>query len=1089
MMTQTNDIPPMDLLAARNLLAVLVHAKHIAQNTTLTVDGSMIWATYMKQDKSKIVPPKLIWFNFITATTDTEKVKFIIELAKYYNDTPSGRAIEKKELQPLEEQIASTALVIAKESGDPTLQMQCQEAFLDRSSRLYRDSPDRRKLIEKYPHITPYVPYTTMTEMLEHVSPPPPIENTPAEDMDPEQRNAQRNRFDYEKRESDQQQTIVIKRFNANSYTGPTQHDFVERLNIIYESAVKMIEERFSEADASQKLAHLQTKKKRALAAIERQCTIAPIAHSELLSKESDVVATIKTATEIIGEFISEIVPVLSKDKEARESVVTELSSTESRLAAQKGRPNFVNYYTTAPDSVQRVSTQRVVGHAIPSTERQSAKLPNFVECGVGYMDDATYVSQFTGYRHSSYSAIKMEDKYQRRQADAAAAKEMIIELARQKIAQKPIHYSKDGTISLNLSSLALLSPIRGDKLLALTGESEYSQLKDSYNALMMYNGRSLSLEIDGKQYKVTPTINILNVPANPHGVFISGSKSSLVELETQINAQGMNQFIIKARKYITDPEYAPMKGSTRLLNLQQIIFGRKQKLVDMYEALEKIKDPQLYREQYDKIKNFSKEIFKIEVKLNNKYKKNRPNFVEKLKKVLEERERTQAALRAATNPDKQKELKKKIQDLEVAELVYQTILMQMDGKLEPNHYGARYLLASQKMGDSVDFYCKSGEDRTGRMQNFIEELCEFYRQYGHYPRYDVTTKQLNPEDVERQRKIAQYVSEFSVSRDINDQNAHGARGLQITSGMDINTGLPNSSGDAIGKMAKGVYTSALASLAKSTATVTVAQQTIIGKLKSALSMFNSVGQVKNAVGVGGATSKSPSSTDDESDSEAYDTIELIDDVQDQDDIDRDKPQIAAVESPDSSSTVNTSSFAEDVVDLTSPPSSVGRSGRPDAPIVQEETSSSSVPVLLDNEAALSKEKFEKLKTELKTAMQTLTTGTLSNLSKWCFVLGHTEKCAAIEKINEQINEQISKLQNATQESVKTIVADLGTLLDQLNGTTAEHRNYLGQTLASTEFQIKSNRAFKAIYEAQIKTLLEEVKPVLSSDSSPSKGA
>ncbi|MCX7119859.1 MAG: hypothetical protein NTZ86_08390 [Legionellales bacterium] len=154
----------------------------------------------------------------------------------------------------------------------------------------------------------------------------------------------------------------------------------------------------------------------------------------------------------------------------------------------------------------------------------------------------------------------------------------------------------------------------------------------------------------------------------------------------------------------------------------------------------------------------------------------------------------------------KNPKFKQKKDLLDLAELYLQTMMMEIDRQIEPSQFGARYLLANKIMGNYVEFFCKSGEDRTGRMQNLLEELLEFYRRHQRYPQYDVKTRQIAKIDAEEQVTIAKYVAEFSVCRDIADQNAHGARGLQLTSGPLLNQGLPNLSGDTLGKLAKGVY-------------------------------------------------------------------------------------------------------------------------------------------------------------------------------------------------------------------------------------------------------------------------------------------
>ncbi len=654
-----------------------------------------------------------------------------------------------------------------------------------------------------------FKPYNTIDKILRYVKDAKTLDaNHPA------QKNALLNQFKYKKHVSPENQTIIVKEFVETSYNGPTTNDFIERLSILYDAVKKTIPEN--------QLTELNIAKQITLDKINETCHITPVEDvNELLNKEKDLIKIIDKAKHHLQEFVSKAIllinPEAYKSDTELMNMITVIANDESEVTAAAGRPNFINYYPVkyGKASSKRVSINRVIGDAIPSTERLGSKLPNFVECGVGYMDKDQYVSQFKGYRHSSYTPIKMIDskygdsnyelifgnrkkllkavneiKFERRQSAALCAKDMFAELARQQIAQGA---NLDKPIEITLSSLAMLSPIKGDKIFMRRGESEHRQLKESYNALMMYNDREIKIKVDGKQITVKPSINIMNVASNWHGIKVSKYLPST--LEKNINAQGMNKYITDTEKYLK-LDYISNNITIKNLLKDQVLV--KKQLSDLYVSLDQYLNKKTNASTDPAYINLLQSIEKSRNTIDNLENK---IFNERIKIINEKKSEIQVFVNSILD----KKTGKSKND-EIAELFYQSLFIHMDKKIEPSQFGARYLLVNEKMGHAVDFYCKSGEDRTGRMQNLIEELCEFSKEMGHFPQYDFDKKIINKDDEKIQRTIAKIVSERTVSRDNTDSNARGARGLQITSAVELNTGLPNLSGTKLGTLARGVY-------------------------------------------------------------------------------------------------------------------------------------------------------------------------------------------------------------------------------------------------------------------------------------------
>lgn len=601
----------------------------------------------------------------------------------------------------------------------------------------------------------------------------------------------------------------VKKTFTPDSYNGPSLNDFKLRINILYAVAAERLKSdtSLSLAERKRKLEILESKKIESVKKIEQDCQISEVPLQALKSNEKDLIQKIRQATIHIQEFLFQALILTKPDAFTGKSnlvkALRDYEREESRLTAKIGRPNFINTYSNPFNTKDSfISVQRTLGKTIPSTERydeQKGVLPNFVQCGVYSKKASGEVKQeFAGYRHSSYPPIRINDDFERQKKAASIVKSMLVELTRQQVLKGKVSQP----IELNLSSLALLTPYHSTDSVLPKGEREHRQLSESYDALMLYHGRNISLEVDGKPFKVKLNAMMLNAPGNPLGVKAS-KRGSLFRrlvhsrLEKNIDAQGMNQFIQKgcvflkkledasAVSLISDIEKIYQKNADSLTSLK---FQLAQKHEELEKRINIGKDS--YGDTKREVEDLKKKIFSIE----------RQHMREFHKFVMKHRGALLEVLNSLKDKSSQSDLR------QVAELFFQTLLIYVDGKAEPIQYGSRFLLANQKMGNNVDFYCKSGEDRTGRMQNMLEELCIFYNNFGHYPAYDPEKKSMMKEDQEKQARIALVVNEFSVSRDIAGANTIGARGLQITESLEANKPLPADSGNQLGKMAKGVY-------------------------------------------------------------------------------------------------------------------------------------------------------------------------------------------------------------------------------------------------------------------------------------------
>ena len=647
---------------------------------------------------------------------------------------------------------------------------------------------------------------------------------------------------------SGQKKGLKIKLFNKDSYNGPRLEDFLKRLDAVYNTGLAAIDENEGLENKEARKIALKHFKEEAAKKLGRDCRINAIKSGKLLENEKEVLDKIGQASEHLQMFVAHALPLAYPQSTLKESL-KEFQKKEAEWTAREGRPDFISRYKLG--EATRVSAQRVVGDSIiPSTKRDEGKLANLVEVASGSVDSEGKINiEFTGYRHSSYSPIRVTDKIERRALATEAAQDMFAEIAKKELqGRNPDDFNEHNPLPISLSSMALLSPIKFDKKF-MRDESEHRQLKESQYALIMYNQRPVKLLIDGKEIYVKPIVNLMNNPANIHGIkakktyeIINKIRTPLklsVDLEERINTRGMYFFTKDVNTHLNN-KIEDIKRSPLDKDAKEIIEGYEEikasydsseglkkaeeilanigdnELITAYEELEKSQKAYMENKSPENKKNYfsrMKETRKVEKKLHEAYK----GVEIERKKIWDENKKKLGSLdkkiidylgneknRNKINSEEGKPLKDLLLCLQ---LYHQGEAMYFGRNLEAHQFPSRYLLVNQMMGKPVDWFCKSGEDRTGRLNNFVEELCAFVDEKGHFPGYDFGKKDMVQKDRDTQQELAKTVVEFSVSRDICDANAHGARGLQQTAtGMAVNKGLTNKTGNKIAHLAKGVY-------------------------------------------------------------------------------------------------------------------------------------------------------------------------------------------------------------------------------------------------------------------------------------------
>lgn len=609
------------------------------------------------------------------------------------------------------------------------------------------------------------------------------------------------------------------QKFKEGQYTGPSINDFLNRARSVAAAFSYMMTMEGQGSELAKFLKHR-------LAVLEvnlkRFCTIDP--NRIQASDAAYFKEMTQKATQLIQQFVADSI-FAARDYSSEidwKKELNNLAFAEGMVLATTGRSNL--HYEYQCQSQNRFAISEAIGHTTdPSTLRHLGRLANFVEQKLGVVGEAKPEISF--FRHSSYTPIKIKgsDSYTqclRRAKAMQAAKQMITELARRELQKTD---NPNDTIEVDLVSMLLLTPLKGDKNIVGFASGKL-QVEESLWALRTFHGRELELDIDGKKVKVKATLSQMNMPANKFGQLykIPGVEKS------SYNNQGYYEHEKRIAKHVSEqlekiPEvkrhmfgkYIKLFNEDSRIKALEAELQRVQetyKVSDLYTKLEeeqekllkedgenKLKRDDLvmnYHEKLTKIKHAEKAINKVHAKL-----------VKEQARIVKDNQRTLRWFKNFVQVELEyrepKEDYKNLLLLTQLHLDSQTIFHERLYRENQHGYQfqVRYLLANSLMGKNIETFCKSGEDRTGRCAEMLEEFLIYKNEKGYFPRFSDNTDNV------LRSSIAQDVHAYSVNREITNQNAPGSKGLQGESSYGENAWLNISSFDRkLAKMAKGAY-------------------------------------------------------------------------------------------------------------------------------------------------------------------------------------------------------------------------------------------------------------------------------------------
>jgi hypothetical protein len=549
----------------------------------------------------------------------------------------------------------------------------------------------------------------------------------------------------------------------------------------------------------------------------------------------------------LMAQYAKDVQYVINASLKEGEFTVSDLDQCEREAVLQRGRPIVVNIFShegkrfVSMQTPESKDTERNPDKTIPSTLRDRPGLANYVSTAFGTVDEAGQVNiSYCAIRHSSYSPIAVQDENLRQGIAIANVRQMMTDLAeKMKDTQKETN-SEQNPLVIPLRTMMLLTPVVGDQFRnrskvfsgSWKGESEILQLEESALALKTMRGRVVQLQIGKETVWVKLESSMMNLGANKAAAKVGTfGKIPKSPLEDHINASGYFEFVKDVEQFLLDPTipYLPNESKelfreiNRLENdgqkvqsaaeaLQKAISENQDFLTDKYMKLEQlyqqyseIKDKKIGRE----IKEVKAQVVSIEKEISNKY---RELLNQRKKAVVKHKEKIEGLMEKVAEVLDQRieeasDFEEKRSLIEFRDLYVNFSqakqLFESKGYEKPEtvmEFQALYIQVQSRLGHIVEFFCKSAEDRTGRVDNKVQEREVFRAVNG----FEALPKGKHRDEIDHE--ISPKVHQYSASRDNTKWNSE-APGLQIDA--KVNSGVPADIDRNNATLAKRVITSA----------------------------------------------------------------------------------------------------------------------------------------------------------------------------------------------------------------------------------------------------------------------------------------
>jgi hypothetical protein len=658
---------------------------------------------------------------------------------------------------------------------------------------------------------------------------------------------------------------LVFRKFKPGVHNGPKKEDFTTLANTYYEAAVAELRKTLAnEPEKLEKLLKiLENRHNMFLKRLENPTGIAidadmeelrqkkPEKYKAILERHGDFAPRIIQTGDLLKELNANFMAVLlhaegqeittnNLDKKMKEVRVNVKKQIEER-----GRANSIHLYevldhTNPTIKSNRISTAVTIGNTtVPSHIRDGSNkemaVSNFVRRSYGSVSSEDKASiGFTGLTHSSYppinlfgknriSGVSIENEIKIRAIAIKGVEQVLLELAKQEMQTK----GKTSPIKIQLTSLSLITAaIKLRQRAARPGETESKQLEEIIIALGMCQARSpLELMLDSQKIRIEVDITQMNMPTN-----IGKSALEGIVLPSYGDASKPEDWGDASQKYSRARGFVDYCNNfSNYLGVQQSQNNQLSAILSSsssnnQEENEKRKEIQneyktLYDHQsflqgdssknneklYKKKLNLYKDCLKKIQKLEGEHKDICIKLIERNKGNFDANKKTSFAQELETLENKSPRDANMKDYVDNCRLMFDTQKIYHEGlyRNPENAYEfqARYLLLNYRMGRHVEWFCKSAEDRTGRLGEKIEELLTFHELYGRFPRMG----DQNDNDLIKQISISVHLG--SVNRQVTDDNDPGALGIQVEDEFGAEHLYMSKTDKKMGNLAKDVCT------------------------------------------------------------------------------------------------------------------------------------------------------------------------------------------------------------------------------------------------------------------------------------------
>ena len=284
--------------------------------------------------------------------------------------------------------------------------------------------------------------------------------------------------------------------------------------------------------------------------------------------------------------------------------------------------------------------------------------------------------------------------------------------------------------------------------------QNAYQTLEESNQSIHM-----LTIQLTEVKQQLAATNHALKDPTHRAIIDMPAMKQEQAHLKSELKA--LKVVLKSVEKERSQAKKTINKEESKLdVHYKNLAVVRKKAYVKEIPALQaKLNEIQgnPIREDLKTDQNFQKMRLLVDT-LDTYYNQPQPGIKRLIQQKMasKEKHKLMKKMEKETDPDKKLDLSEKVKDIQE----------KIDGLNSGNYqFQARLALLTKHMDNFVEWFCKSGEDRTGLLNEHIEAYCIFIEKNGYPPRWG------NAEDDKKFHQIMPRVHNGAPNRETNGAN------------------------------------------------------------------------------------------------------------------------------------------------------------------------------------------------------------------------------------------------------------------------------------------------------------------------------